>query len=665
MSRDDPSVSLGGFVWATCALAVGTGLTYAVAFILPNIDGWLYHMTPLAAAANASLTLLLAAALALTAAMLPVALGIATAPLPPPTGQRIRRALLTISAGTAALLLSLTLLQLGLHWARTVAHLPEEFARLRYTLIAALAVCALAVARRGAWGASLTLARTMGPTWWIAAALVPVAAILSHLAGFHWASYRTDVAATATSPMSHAAPVRPNIVLITFDALSNHDTGLGGYALPTTPTLDALAAHSTVFGQFYSGSTFTTPAIATILTGRHLPTNKVFTLSSQLPRKLRRDTIPYLLRAGGYLIAASVANERAHPLHLEIGEDFDWLAPPAVLGQPLSLWLMQLEGSNIHSVAESWENQLSGLARHIFDKGDAGKIESSLFPPEMAFAQAEKFLKQAPASRPFFLWVHVLAPHSPYRPRPPFRGRFLPGNDFLNRSQELRILEHKGWAGPYPPRLQPQVDRLRLRYDEWVAQCDAALADFIVQLKRRTNFEHTVLMVSADHGESFEGGYLAHRGANQYPAIVNVPLLVHLPGQIEPRRPRVVADQTSLLPTILDLAGLPVPDWAEGPSLRPALEGSQNDGGVAYTYYLERVRVGAPLHRGSAGVIEGHFQYVLDLSDGKGILRDLSASGSALFDPVQGSHPTLAAKLRRLVLAHLSPPVAPERTRSQ
>ena len=60
---------------------------------------------------------------------------------------------------------------------------------------------------------------------------------------------------------------KSNVVLITFDALSAEDLSVYGYHLPTTPNIDAFARDATVFTNFYSTSTFTTPTVATMLTG--------------------------------------------------------------------------------------------------------------------------------------------------------------------------------------------------------------------------------------------------------------------------------------------------------------------------------------------------------------------------------------------------------------
>jgi hypothetical protein len=93
--------------------------------------------------------------------------------------------------------------------------------------------------------------------------------------------------ALETTPAAKAAALipqrpKPNILLITFDALSAEDMSLYGYRLPTTPNIDAFAGKSTTFTNFYSASTFTTPSVATMLTGFHPSETHVHQLQGRL-----------------------------------------------------------------------------------------------------------------------------------------------------------------------------------------------------------------------------------------------------------------------------------------------------------------------------------------------------------------------------------------------
>jgi hypothetical protein len=114
----------------------------------------------------------------------------------------------------------------------------------------------------------------------------------------------------------------------------------------------------------------------------------------------------------------------------------------------------------------------------------------------------------------------------------------------------------------------------------------------------------------------------------------------------------VAADQTSVAPTVLELAGLPRPEWMRSPSLLPWLN-SDNQGegqGLAFTQYLETNSIFKPLHHGTVGVIDGRNQYILNLSSGKGILRGLAEAQSMDLDR-SAAEPALAQRLRDAIYA--------------
>src|SRR5215470_3474330 len=136
-------------------------------------------------------------------------------------------------------------------------------------------------------------------------------------------SSKTEKAAqTGTRP-------KANIVLITFDALAADDMSLYGYNLPTTPNIDAFAHQSTVFTNFYSVTTFTTPSIATMLTGGYLSETRVYQLQGRINTEQTKATVAQLMGDAGYATGAFLTNPFAH--YVSSGPDggFD-IAPEPV-----------------------------------------------------------------------------------------------------------------------------------------------------------------------------------------------------------------------------------------------------------------------------------------------------------------------------------------------
>jgi len=107
--------------------------------------------------------------------------------------------------------------------------------------------------------------------------------------------------------------------------------------------------------------------------------------------------------------------------------------------------------------------------------------------------------------------------------------------------------------------------------------------------------------------------------------VIHVPLIIKQPGQQQEHTVAFTADQTSLGPTILDLAGVQKPQWMRGQSLAGWLgsERSGADEGIAFTQFFEKNSVLRPLHHGMAAAIDAQYEYVFDLDSQRGSLRPL------------------------------------------
>ena len=123
-----------------------------------------------------------------------------------------------------------------------------------------------------------------------------------------------------------------------------------------------------------------------------------------------------------------------------------------------------------------------------------------------SFAHAREMLAKLPDG--FFLWVHLITPHYPYLPDAADQGRFtMTTNRELNRTSHSPGFRHLYSKQPhYDRNQQSQVDELRLIYDEFIATADRAFGAFMADLENSGRLRDTTVIVSADHGESFEGG---------------------------------------------------------------------------------------------------------------------------------------------------------------
>lgn len=432
-----------------------------------------------------------------------------------------------------------------------------------------------------------------------------------------------ELLASISGPKVKTAQItqRPqsNIVLISFDAFSAEEMSLYGYQQPTTPNMDAFAKKATVFSNFYAGSTFTTPCIGVMLTGAYPSENGVYGLAGQVPASHANKSFPEVMRSAGYATGGFLSNPWAYYLAKSLTGGFELLPEPVFHpGGMQHLWSLS---APLHQ-----DSRLGSRIAEYFDLEDQweswqGKDESPAFRmrPNVTFREARQLLDRLPEG--FFLWVHVIAPHHPYLPDTAEQGRLLSEKEVQSFKEEPWPL----WKPHYAPEAQPEVDRRRLAYDEFIMSTDRAFGDFMSDLEKSGRLHNTTVIVSADHGESFEGGVYQHQTPDLTRPVIHIPLVIKLPGQQSGHTVTYPADQTALAPTILDIAGLAKPSWMHGESLVSWLSAQPKPQrqGLAFTQYLEKNSLFRPLHHGTLGAIDDQYEYVFYLESGKGELRPL------------------------------------------
>jgi len=308
---------------------------------------------------------------------------------------------------------------------------------------------------------------------------------------------------------------QPNIYLLTIDALRPDHLGIYGYDRPTSPKLDAFAARGVVFEQAITQASYTVPSVASLLTG-NLP---LFHGEKHSPVPFRDDnlTLAELLTSVGYDTAAFVDN-------------------------------------GILNGMTGWDQ---GFAEYVCLDADEAQDLYKLVVSWM----------DRPRDRPFFLWTHFLDPHAPYKGRDAYRELFASPTDTRDWIKGDEVDNDAiRWN-------QQQTRNALNLYDGEIRYLDDYLGKIFSRLEKSGLLETTVVIVTADHGESFmEHGHKSH-GFDTYEENIRVPLIVVYPGISNPGRrlPQMVR-LIDLFPTIAALARTD-PGKVQGQSLLPLLEG--------------------------------------------------------------------------------------------
>lgn len=296
---------------------------------------------------------------------------------------------------------------------------------------------------------------------------------------------------------------RLNVVLVTLDTTRADRIGCYGYSQALTPALDSLAREGVLFEHARTPYPLTLPAHASILTGSNPPEHGLHVNG----RGALGKDIPVLteaLRRANYETGAFLG---AYVLDSKFGLDRGF---------------------------EVYEDNLAGpsLAHSPAERHRDGKIVLDL---------ALEWLQQR-VSRPFFCWIHLYDPHSPYDSRK---------NVFGNRFEQ-----------------QP--------YDAGIAYVDLQVKRLLEFLQSRRLSQRTLVVVVGDHGEGLMDHNEDGHGYELYDTTLRVPLLIAGPPLVKSGThvPTPVS-LVDLMPTILDCLDLRLDGPVTGRSLKPALSGGR------------------------------------------------------------------------------------------
>ena len=344
---------------------------------------------------------------------------------------------------------------------------------------------------------------------------------------------------------------RPNVVLLTADALRAQNMSLYGYHRKTTPFLDRFAGESNVYTQMHVNSTSTRPSLTTILSGKDPVSHG--RLTKFLPVYDSPENLVALLRDQGYTTAAISSNADATFYYLGLVKYLVHGEYPNFRRLTLSF----LRDNGVYPT-NSGTRMYNEFARWFFPLGYPERTLGYGTASDTIHLATQTLTK---LPEPFFLFVHLHEPHDPYETPPPFKDKYARlGN------REAREKLSAFYYGRYQPDLQPLVDAERDHYDEAIEYLDTELEQFVDALQRSPKSRNTLLVLTADHGESFERGFLNH-GDDLYESSIHVPLVIKFPGQQKGGRLSFPVQSIDIAPTILETAGIAVPTWMDGASL--------------------------------------------------------------------------------------------------
>jgi arylsulfatase A-like enzyme len=172
--------------------------------------------------------------------------------------------------------------------------------------------------------------------------------------------------------------------------------------------------------------------------------------------------------------------------------------------------------------------------------------------------ESEILLRSLPSDRPLFFWLHIMSSHDPYATQKPYLGTFE--SSPMARTSATSQPEY-GFS------TRNDLERSRIlvgRYDEAVLMADDVIGQILDLLKKQGLFDRSLIVVTADHGESFHPLYGGHGGPLLTEELIRVPCVIKPPFYHGAKREPLLFEQTDVAPTILSMANLPIPASMEG-----------------------------------------------------------------------------------------------------
>lgn len=355
---------------------------------------------------------------------------------------------------------------------------------------------------------------------------------------------------------------RPNILWICSDDHAAYVTGCYGNRIVRTPNIDRLAAEGIRFDRAFCNSPICTASRQSFITGRYPRTVGVTLLQTPLPQS--EVTLAEMLKEAGYETAAygkmHFNSQLRHGFdeRLDIPDWRKWLNSQPKRPLPAGVSVLP-QWRPFKDPARIWLNSMSW---------PYGAWDSEMSGTYFAQKAAEFLVRHH--DRPFFLMVSFYEPHSPFHFPVEYRGRHKP--------DEFTVPE----VGPEDDDQIPAIFRdltddekrgINVAYYTSVEFMDKNVGIVLRALRESGLDDRTLIIYTGDHGYM-----LGHHGRFEkhcsFDPAISAPLIMRYPPLIKPgSASKALVEFVDIVPTILEICGIPVPERVQGKSLLPILKG--------------------------------------------------------------------------------------------
>jgi arylsulfatase len=358
---------------------------------------------------------------------------------------------------------------------------------------------------------------------------------------------------------------RWNVVLITADTLRGDMLEVNGNTEVRSPRLTALAQEGVNFRRAYANITTTTPAHASIFSSLYPQDHRAYGNQDRLSDEI--VMLPEVLKEAGWHTAA-------------------------YLNMP---WL---------------NREVSNIPQGIDEIDPGNRIRKADATNRWVL---DFFDRRKDADQPFYLWIQYVDNHTPYHAPGKYDRMYYP-EDRDPRAGERGSLQEIWPRFPIDLRDNEFVERwlrgitdkdyIIGHYKGSVTWIDEKVGELIDRLKENGQWENTLFVFTSDHGESLGEHDIWFSHGGLYEVTTRIPLIVRAPVGPRDRHLDAIASQVDIMPTILSMLGLDVPEQARGHDLWSAARGETSGPMAAFLEHTGRQLT---------GVVTPQFKYIKHL----------------------------------------------------
>ena len=387
------------------------------------------------------------------------------------------------------------------------------------------------------------------------------------------------------------ANTRPNILWLCTDQQRFDTISALGNKHIRTPNVDQLIAEGVAFLNAYSQSPICTPSRASFLTGCYPSTLHVNRNGNDyFPEAAADRLITRTLTNTGYdcgLVGKfhlSAAQGRVETRPNDGYRVFKWSHHP----KPEPFWPVDQHDYQrwLRDEGVDWEQAYRSKPLEGWDTRGLGQtgIEGRYHQTTWCANETIAFISE-PREGPWLMSINPFDPHPPFDPPAEYMERMDIAEMPLPLFQPEEMSSQLGFSGidhqTQKPRSPDEYDARRMiaAYFAEIELIDDQLGRMLQALDATGQRENTIVIFTSDHGEMLGDHGLLLKGCRFYEGAVHVPLVISWPGHFrEGLHSEALVELTDIVPTLLESAGFPIPEYVRGKSLAPIPTGESDPG---------------------------------------------------------------------------------------